>query len=104
MVHWTHLMRQTYREQNKIPYYVPVGDDDPQFKRLYVEDDASTPDREHVEEAWRRIFDEPWRHTSTALYHYDSGDYDVYLYPGNRVYVSSYDGASLYQFLPERKF
>jgi hypothetical protein len=101
---WNYLTRKQHREENKIPEWVPIGDDDPDFKRLWMEDDSRPPDGEHGYEAWLRIFGEHKPENQFAKEKWDGGDHDAYLFPGNRVYISAYDGTSIWQYMPPRKF
>lgn len=100
---WDYLSRKKHRENGGIPPWVPIGDDDPEFRRLFVEDDAKPPDAEVGREAWKRIFEEDLDETQQKE-EYNGGDHIAYLMPGNRVFISAYDGTSIYQWMPPRKF
>lgn len=100
---WTYEARKEQREKECIPAWVPLGDDDPDFRRLFVEDDARPPDAESGRQAWERIFGEVMDPT-TQRAEYDGGDCVAHLMPGNRVFEVSFDGTSIYQYVPPRKF
>jgi hypothetical protein len=100
---WNSVLRAAERKNSGVPAWVPIGDDDPDFKRLFVTDDARPPDAEGGSEAWLRIFGEKFD-ISLVKEKWDGGDFESYLFPGNRVYELSYDGAYIYQWVPPRKF
>lgn len=104
MGYWNALTRKQRRDEMKIPAWVPIGVDDPDFRLLFTEDDARTPDGESGSQAWKRIFEEDLPAMTTAKEKWDGGDCDAYLFPGNRVYESSFDGCTIWQYLPPRKF
>lgn len=103
MSQWKQCERIEHRKKNNIPNWVPIGDDDPHFKRLWVEDDARPPDGEHITEAWKRIFGEE-AGSVPPLARYDGDNYQSNLYPGNRVYEVYPGGSSIWQYIPPRKF
>lgn len=100
---WTYPTRKQYRKDNNIPDWVPIGDDDPDFKRLWVEDDSKPPDGEGGHQAWQRIFGEPIDRNNAAKC-WDGGDSYAELYSHNRVFEHSYEGSTIWQYMPPRKF
>jgi hypothetical protein len=100
---WTWAERKSVRETEGVPAWVPLGDDDPDFKRIWVEDDARPPDGESGEQAWKRIYGERYDRNN-ALAEHDATDEVVRLHTFNRVYSYAYDGATIWQYMPERKF
>lgn len=100
---WNALTRRQQRQDMKVPDWVPIGDDDPDFKCLWMEDDARPPDGESGTQAWQRIFGElPL--TQMSKEQWDGGDSYAELYPGNRVYECSCGLVTIWQYLPPRKF
>jgi hypothetical protein len=65
-------------------------------RRIWVEDDAGTYDRERLEDAWSRLFGEPLD-KSTRLEEFDNQDEFFYLMPGDRVYRIGCDGDAIYR-------
>lgn len=103
MSNWSYLTRKQHRKVNNIPDWVPIGDNDPDFRLLWVEDDARPPDGESSNQAWERIFG--WHHTNAdATDTWDGGDSFVELHPGNRVYECSCGFVTIWQYMPPRKF
>lgn len=60
------------------------------WKIVWREDDAMTPDRERVWQAWERLFNEPGPFPNRREHEYwDGGDAHYYRF-GNRMMVLSY--------------
>lgn len=100
---YTDADRKAVRESAGIPAWVMLGHDDPDFIRIFQEDDTKPPDAERAGNTWKRIYNESYDATK-AVATWDGGDCTAYLMPDNRVYECSYDGAIIYQWLPPRKF
>ena len=100
---WNALSRKQQREENKIPEWVPIGDDDPNFKRLWMQDDAHPPDAENGTQAWERIFGTHYSHHDIKET-WDGGDSMAELHRGNRIYENCCGLVTIWQYLPPRKF
>lgn len=100
---WNSMLRAAARKNNGVPAWVPIVDDDPDFRCLFVTDDARPPDAERGHDAWERIFGEKFDISLTKGV-WNGGDCEAYLFPGNRVYEVSFDGATIWQWCPPRKF
>lgn len=61
-------------------------------RSVWQEDDARPPDAETLQEAWSRIFGEPYPAHETVLARHDGGDADYFLFPGGKVVCESYPG------------
>jgi hypothetical protein len=62
-------------------------------KKLWMEDDAMTFDRERVEGAWHRLFNHEFD-LNKAIQKEDWGDANAYLMPNNKIIVLSFPGAT----------
>jgi hypothetical protein len=61
-------------------------------KKLWVEDDAMTHDRELIDKAWERIFGAPRKMEGVPKERFDAGDADFILYESGRIACFSYPG------------